>query len=166
MADSQHEPGLTSHPPHHSRGPQASTPLSRFPTHLPLCACAFPSHFTDTAWPVSPTVSQAPNPTNYFQPSFPCPLPGVRLHGQATSSLVPRCHRRWTLPDSDSSFTVLSWHLIFSLLPDRQCLQPPFLILPSLLGVLIHTYSVSYHQNARIPTWCLQRRSLVSLTGT
>lgn len=33
MADSQHEPGLTSHPLHHSRGPQALTPSSRFPTH-------------------------------------------------------------------------------------------------------------------------------------
>lgn len=116
-AGSQHALGLTPHPPHHSRRPQAPTRSSWVPPPpSPLCACAFPGHFTDTAWQESPTVSQAPNPTNSSQPSFPCPLPGVRLHGRAISSLVPGRHRRWTLPDFDSSSTVLARCLVLSLL--------------------------------------------------
>lgn len=77
VADSQHELGLASPPPHHSRRPQASIPSSRCPPRLSLCARAFPSHFTDTAWQVPPTVSQAPNPTDDLQPSLPRPPPGV-----------------------------------------------------------------------------------------
>lgn len=88
LAESQHEPGRTSRPPHRGRGPRALTPSSHFPPHLPLCACAWPRplHRHRLA---SVTDGPASTKPNKFFPAF-VSLSSPRRSTSRTSHLLPR----------------------------------------------------------------------------